>query len=265
MTMNKNNKLILLTILILTMVFATACNDQKEAVEEPVEEVKYAEAYTDVLKSNESAIRTYDWQREATDSYAIKSATPTALYDLNSDGIPELFYFAATDKLSADLHIYSMVDGAAKEISYSSVGNSEVSSGASTLLNDHEVAAGVTYVIYINNEGQLTIYFTTGDESIYYYLTTLTYDGGTSMTVNKSLYNVYGPNSDYSGTRDDYCIDGAAVSFSEGSGAFASAFKSVGTVIMYSGKDDNSLYKNFSPSDAIALSYDDMIAKLASE
>lgn len=214
-------------------------------------------AYLNILEENQDEIEAYDWQRDVS-SDVVNMEKQTALKDITGDGLPELFFMKADSQIQAYLYIYTYRDGSAVEVPYDFAGTDE------NRMDDHEVAAGVSYVIYQGADDKFYIYYTTGDASITYRLLTYEYsDEEGKLELQQTLENEYGPSEDDTDVMSDvYRIDGETVSNSKGKTSFNDAFRQVGTVILYSGYDDNTIWNKFEPENACGMSAEKMVQTL---
>ena len=90
----------------------------------------YSRAYISVLSLYEEDIREYDWQYSGYSASEAegegtsgRNTRPVALYDIDGDGIPELFFMAsvydeAPNEKCADLHIFTFKNNSLQEVSY---------------------------------------------------------------------------------------------------------------------------------------------------
>jgi len=96
-----------------------ADKDSKTKKENEVDDVVMKEvyaAYIKVLQDNETEISELQNRIKGVRGEMIEQ--PCALQDIDENGIPELFYFSAEDDCIAKLHIYTYVNGQAKEVYY---------------------------------------------------------------------------------------------------------------------------------------------------
>lgn len=235
--------------------------DEPEPKEEVNAEVEAFNAYKDILSQNRSGIEAYTWQLEieSFEDWGAFVNKQVAFLDVTGDDIPELFFMKVDDdnQYMATLHIFTYVDGAAKEVT-----NSDLEK-----FDDHNVAAGVKYVLYATGQpGKLFLYYLGGDESAIYRVNEFTLAGDGTLTTDNTLENIVGPKYDntgnYTGTGDEYYENGKAVSNKDGQAKFTAAFKQIKTPILLSGPmgDDVSLWKNFNKADGKGMSYDEAMA-----
>ena len=116
--------------------------------------------YDTLVQDKKYSVDNYNWQR-AVSSDLVTIDRQTALCDINSDGVPELFLMEAVNNHQADLHIYTVKDGETVEMKSDA-------NGSESLLSDVAAGAGVNYVVFTGKEGKFYIYRTSGDSSITY-------------------------------------------------------------------------------------------------
>lgn len=77
-------------------------------------------AYKTVIEQNSMTIKAYSWQTvPGKNTYNARGIDrPIALCDVNSDRIPELFFFTSQNQGIARLHIYTFNGKKAVELSY---------------------------------------------------------------------------------------------------------------------------------------------------
>ncbi len=183
---------------------------------------------------------------------------PTALFDIDEDGVPELFLMGAVKESwgrVGTLEIYTYKDGAAKKLSY------KYPTMLYDVLTDAEVGAGTNYIVYKGkNKNQFYIYSLMIDSDVgYYNVAQYTLQNG-QIKLMKRLQNEYlFPD----GSIDDYWINGEPVSFSTGSSSFTAAYRDISRAILYSGSDpSSSVWKNFDKSEAACMTLNQLAAKL---
>lgn len=142
----------------------TACGGQQEssdgadqadetAVTEaaPVDESAWKAAYLEALEADEEVIQQYQINEER---------GLVALSDLNSDGTPELLYFAFDDATTFPaLKIYTYKDGIAQRVSYQKhVACTEYSDLPVDALYDFQIQGGTDYQVFMKSDGTLVMY-----------------------------------------------------------------------------------------------------------
>lgn len=250
---------ICIAILALNLV---SCGKDKEK-EKPKEKPKKAEinigainkAYKDVLVENQTGISTYSWQMDKNNNPVSR---PVAIKDINGDKIPELFFVTANSQWEASLHIYTYINGQAKEVEYQ---HTDQNADALKIIN---VAAGTDYMVYQGKtDGRLYIISSMGDESITYSVSKYTFKDG-RLTRDDYFSDRIGPNDNYSGMVDIYKHQGKEISASEGKNLFVDAGADVKGVIIYSGYEkDISAWNKFQIGEELSLSYQDAIRQLS--
>ena len=211
-------------------------------------------AYQNLLEEKKDAIQGYSWQR-AVSSDVKYIQRPVALCDINGDGIPELFCMMAEEKYQAVLRIYTYENDQVKEMTYTLDDSDEP-------LWDVEAGAGVNYVVYADNDGNLYIYHTSGSDSITYCVNTYQAKGST-LKATGTLKNVYGPSEDNSDEISDvYYLNGKKIGNSQGKLRFQNVFKKMESVILYSGYDETSIWSRFDTEKAKCMSLTDLQKEL---
>jgi gas vesicle protein len=213
-------------------------------------------AYSDILEKNENDISAYTWQD--TDSGSIE---PVAFYDINGDGVPELFFMEAVkSEPSAALTIYTYENGEAKEVKYSFFDESTRTEDGK--FADVNAGSGTTYVVYMSGSNLVMQSKLSDDGSVYCLQKfsvsgDLGSDGLSSAGTAKDEYYM----SDSGKMRDKYYINGKKVKSSRGSSMFSSTQKSASSVIMYSKQDTEgfSIWKTSAMNDPLQMSYGDAL------
>lgn len=126
--------------------------------------IPYDEAFRQVLEENEEAILDYNWQNAFQEN--VPEYGPTALCDIDEDGIPELFYMATTDIATAYMHICKYEDGSVIDLEYKC---EDGFTGSTNKMLDANAAAGTTFMVYkCKEKNRFNIYHGFGDESYWY-------------------------------------------------------------------------------------------------
>lgn len=248
----------------------------KEAFQKPIEKAEsdldgsWKSAYRKVLEDNQIGILNYQ-DRE----YEHVEGT-TALCDLNDDGIPELLFFAGEhDGLHYDLNMYTFVQGEAKKIDYS-YKNAIPNMEDGTPFRDLMAASGTSYLIFRQKSVPgFVIYSTISDESIFASLTLYDMDKKGELTEKDCVgYSFDYYNEDHSTYYEEIDFDRAKYYRSNGSiekddydKVYDQVLKGMGDVIFYRhlGEDTDdakALWEKGGSSQALSMSYEDMIEKL---
>lgn len=210
--------------------------------------------YDTLVQDKKYSVDNYNWQR-AVSSDLVTIDRQTALCDINSDGVPELFLMEAVNNHQADLHIYTVKDGETVEMKSDA-------NGSESLLSDVAAGAGVNYVVFTGKDGKFYIYRTSGDSSITYRICTYTVDGIT-LKQDGMLENEYGPSEDNTNEiTDEYSRNGKKITVKLGKKLFHESFQNLDKAILFSGYDETSIWSCFDMDSALSVSSDDMIAQL---
>lgn len=250
------------TLLTITFSLSACSGDSDEKTSADPTQAEIYSAYSEFLNEQTDRINNYTWQKDATEVYEVISK-PVALYDINQDGISELFVMLADDNVSAYLHIYTYSDGAITELEYStSRGNSHMP------LLDEEGMPGVSFVVYASDEpNEFFIYYNYGDGQMYDMVEEFSWSEGSEIESGTVLKHVTG--ADVSNTADaitianDYFENNADVGETNGQTLFSNAFSVLKTTIIYSGYTDSSLFDRVDPDSAQCMSLDSMLETLA--
>ncbi len=210
-------------------------------------------AYLSIVRKKASKIEAYDPVNDK------RTPKPAALYDINKDGVPELFLMYVTaqdyDCQTSIMRIYTCKNGTAKELRY------KFHTRYSNMLKDFDAGAGTTYVVYKGKKKNQFYIFsgTVSGDSVDYFVTKYALTNGRIKTL-KRLHNLYS----YTDTSyDRYWINGKRVAHSTGGAAFTAAFKDVSRALLYSGDDTSvSLWKNFDKSKAACMTYNQLLVRL---
>lgn len=220
-------------------------------------------AYKTVIEQNSMTIKAYSWQTvPGKNTYNARGIDrPIALCDVNSDRIPELFFFTSQNQGIARLHIYTFNGKKAVELSYAGF-NDDVNGGR---LSDVMAAAGTSYVVYKGKEANtLYMYDSSGDDYMQYNIHKYTMKNS-KLELVETLSNRVSQD-DSGNTSDVYKRDGKTVPNAQGGKSFTSSFAQLDKAIIFSTyRDENnvSLWKKFSFDGALCISYDQAITKLS--
>ena len=190
--------------------------------------------YADILKQNEDSIRAYNWQQDGSNKCV-------ATEDLDGDSIPELMFFAE-DNNGANLHVFTFADDNAVEFVYDNTGsmNNQGNMPQGILFRDIPAAAGTKYVIYTGKEnGSLYIGSSMVDMNEYYQSDRYRVSDDHSITLEREAANIYMPKTDNYPESDEYYINGSSVSNKDGKAEFKADTDEFGTLLMYSGKEND--------------------------
>ena len=211
--------------------------------------------YKNILLENESAINQYTWQQNKEKQIISK---PIALYDINGDETPELFYVAYAGPGYANLHIITFTGGVCKELVFDN--NPE----HSYVISDSVAGMGTDFLIY-SSKDNLSFYVCSesGDETTYSRIYKFSIEDNKPILVD-FIENRFRPSNYYS-TIDEYRKNGVLIGNYEGENEFGIAGDDFGQVIIYSNKaNEFSAWNNFNSGDELAMSYIDMIAYIDS-
>ena len=251
--------------------------------QEQKDSAAWKNAYSEILRQYADGIYAYEnWSAEYHDA-----REGTALCDLNEDGVDELLFFTMADETLETLHIFTYLDGAAKEITY----NWDSSAGD---MYEHDtgerfeavqVAGGTDYVIYKENGRKgFTAYSNISDESMD--CVTNRYEMDAACSTSRTdlvgmwflLYDVDG-DGNYGPDHATYYKDHKKTSRDEYYGIMDASTENVQTVIFrfsaqewfseendfdFEHPDHPSLWENTSDK-AVSIYYEDMLERLAVE
>lgn len=133
-------------------------------------------AYKEILDSNSDLIYDYEYGRE---EYEQGRNEVAALYDMDKDGTPELWFFTYID-YAAELNIYTYADGKATKLPYKCVyywkGNDKQDDDG---FHDLYAAGGMNYIVF-SEEGKngFTVCSEITDESTNTEINSYTYESG---------------------------------------------------------------------------------------
>ena len=251
--------------------------------QEQKDSAAWKNAYYEILRQYADGIYAYEnWSAEYHDA-----REGTALCDLNEDGVDELLFFTMADETLETLHIFTYLDGAAKEITYnwdSSAGDMyEYDTGER--FEAVQVAGGTDYVIYKENGRKgFTAYSNISDESMD--CETNRYEMDAACSTSRTdlvgmwflLYDVDG-DGNYGPDHATYYKDHKKTSRDEYYGIMDASTENVQTVIFrfsaqewfseendfdFEHPDHPSLWENTSDK-AVSIYYEDMLERLAVE
>lgn len=251
--------------------------------QEQKDSAAWKNAYSEILRQYADGIYAYEnWSAEYHDA-----REGTALCDLNEDGVDELLFFTMADETLETLHIFTYLDGAAKEITYSWDGSAgdmyEYDTGER--FEAVQVAGGTDYVIYKENGRKgFTAYSNISDESMD--CVTNRYEMDAACSTSRTdlvgmwflLYDVDG-DGNYGPDHATYYKDHKKTSRDEYYGIMDASTENVQTVIFrfsaqewfseendfdFEHPDHPSLWENTSDK-AVSIYYEDMLERLAVE
>ena len=243
-------------------------NENKE-IETEVSMADVFKAYKAKIQEKRADIEAFSWQ-DGSDEFEPKEQRPIAFFDINGDGIEEMFCMAVddNDEYQAELNIYTYEDGEAEEIEYASSYVDFLTGEVTTddALTNTAAAGGMNFAVYMSKDGKtLNMYRSSVDEFLSTYVEEYLVSGknltnGTFLADNRDMTGQYGDmyNSSYE--------DGEKVSGERMQGLLTANFADVGTVIICSnmtgedGGDDNTIWWQFSEDDALMMTIDDALA-----
>ena len=242
--------------------------------DEELEENKYEdeydetwkEAYKQVLEDNRAAIEEYTWQADSLDEsdYEPKQV---ALYDINNDEIPELFFFTAGtlgENTAALLNIYTYSDGKAKRMEYACMTNSgEMTEDG---FYDEMVSAGVAYdIVSFKDKSGFAIYFSFSyDIANEGRFVAYEVDGDTIKVSKRLQYDELMLNEYEDGVEPEYFIDGEYVSYDEFCTEMNALFEKNDELIMNSYEFfEPRMWDHMSTHESKGMTYSDAIAALS--
>lgn len=225
------------------------------STEQDIDADEYKQPYLAILEDNEQSITEYRQNRQILGSDDWRSDnedTPVAITDITGDGVPELIYIAMDDEYTAGLYIYTMEDGAAKQIYYGE--NWDVF-----------VAGGTTYSLF-QIEGDNNLYGCTGmadeftEES--YFVLKPNADG--TLYSEQLMYRDKTPNDDYSAMIATCTVDGQDVTEDVFQNALDDLTGKMTNLLIYNHNayDDNAT-EAMLQSEQSYLTYEDAIALLS--
>ena len=223
--------------------------DPKNNTTQPqLSEDEYMPAYVSTLESHKDGITKYSWQNGTVWNYETETldpaypATSIAFYDINGDGIKELFYISCDkDEFIGVLHVCTYDNGSVREIY--------------TKDWDLQVASGTDYYIFATSDGRLCAYNSIGDESMDYTYFQFAWDGSGDMTEAETWNLTEGPNADYTSTNYDYTHNGSAVSEADYNAAVNDMKDKMTSMLLYNKSVSINLYDKFGSVDVCEMSY----------
>ena len=242
-------------------------NENKE-IETEVSKADVFKAYKAKIQEKRADIEAFNWQ-DGSNEYEPKEQRPIAFFDINGDGIEEMFFMAVDDnEYQAELNIYTYEDGEAEDIEYASsyVDFSTGKVTADDALTNSAAGGGMNFAVYMSKDGKtLNMYSSSVDEFLSTYVEEYSVSGkkltnGTFLADMRDLTGQYGDmyNSSYE--------DGEKVSGERMQELLRANFADIGTVIICSnmtgedGGDDNTIWGQFSEDDALMMTIDDALA-----
>ena len=254
-------------------------NDDNAGTEETVAGDSLAEAFRKILENNETNIKSYGIQFDADNHYINDGESGdeeadtamaddcVALTDLNGDDVPELMYIASTDEYREGFFRIWHYDEQTKRAALCEYkGQSDYENNYAAKdgpFMDRPYAAGTRYIIYTGKDkGIIHIVSVISDTSAFNESYTYKMDENGNMELLTNAVNIYGMDPSDS-PRDEYYVDGKAVSTDRGSAAFAEAGSDFGELIMFSGYDPNlSAFSHIKTARSHAISYEEAIDRL---
>ena len=240
-------------------------NENKE-IETEVSKADVFKAYKAKIREKRADIEAFNWQ-DGSNEYEPKEQRPIAFFDINGDGIEEMFFMAVDDnEYEAELNIYTYEDGKAEDIEYASSSYVDFSTGKVTTddaLTNSEAGGGMNFAVYMSKDGKtLNMYRSSFDEFQWTYVEEYSVSGkkltnGTFLADSRDLTGKY-DNSSYE--------DGKKVSGKRMQRLLRANFADIGTVIICSnmtgedGGDDNTIWEQFNEDDALMMTIDDALA-----
>ena len=242
-------------------------NENKE-IETKVSKADVFKAYKAKIQEKRADIEAFSWQ-DGSSEFEPKEQRPIAFFDINGDGIEEMFFMAVDDnEYQAELNIYTYEDGEAEDIEYAS-SYVDFSTGKVTTddaLTNSAAGGGMNFAVYMSKDGKtLNMYWSSVDEFLSTYVEEYSVSGkkltnGTFLADMRDLTGQYGDmyNSSYE--------DGEKVSGERMQELLRANFADIGTVIICSnmtggdGGDDNTIWGQFSEDDALMMTIDDALA-----
>ena len=238
-------------------------NENKE-IETEVSKADVFKAYKAKIQEKRADIEAFSWQDGFNED---EPKRPIAFFDINGDGIEEMFFMAVDDnEYEAELNIYTYEDGKAEDIEYTSSSYVDFSTGKVTTddaLINSEAGGGMNFAVYMSKDGKtLNMYRSSFDEFQWTYVEEYSVSGkkltnGTLLADSRDLTGKY-DNSSYE--------DGKKVSGKRMQRLLRANFADIGTVIICSnmtgedGGDDNTIWGQFNEDDALMMTIDDALA-----
>ncbi|OFK24213.1 hypothetical protein HMPREF2826_08080 [Olsenella sp. HMSC062G07] len=241
---------------------------EHKEIETEVSKADVFKAYKAKIQEKRADIEAFSWQ-DGSSEFEPKEQRPIAFFDINGDGIEEMFYMAVDgSEYQAELNIYTYEDGEAKNIEYSS---SYVDFSTGRVMTDDALtntpaAGGMNFAVYMSKDGKtLNMYSSSVDEFLSTYVEEYSVSGkklinGTFLADNRDMTGQYGDMYNFS------YEDGEEVSGERMQGLLRANFADIGTVIICSnmtgedGGDDNTIWGQFSEDDALMMTIDDALA-----
>lgn len=240
-------------------------NENKE-IETEVSKADVFKAYKAKIREKRADIEAFNWQ-DGSSEFEPKEQRPIAFFDINGDGIEEMFFMAVDDnEYEAELNIYTYEDGEAEDIEYASSSYVDFSTGKVTTddaLTNTAAGGGMNFAVYMSKDGKtLNMYRSSFDEFQWTYVEEYSVSGkkltnGTLLADSRDLTGKY-DNSSYE--------DGKKVSGKRMQRLLRANFADIGTVIICSnmtgedGGDDNTIWEQFNEDDALMMTIDDALA-----
>ena len=217
---------------------------------------KWKKAYIEVLQENEDGIRRYEEDVQAS----------VAVCDVNGDIWPELFFFTKEYYGYGKLHIYTTVDGKAKEVDYEC-------KNRGTQYQDafYDVSRDTSSYAVFNSkeEGVFSIYCNLSSYGADSWDTTNVYKlnlkGGCKRleVIEGSIDLQYGEN-EYDNSA--YLKDDEGITYDMYMEEFKKILNEAAQVILYNGTGgDQSVWMKVNPDTVMCMSYDSMMVDLKAD
>lgn len=226
---------------------------QTSAATDPtVSDVVRQEAYADylsIIEENEDAILAYDWMATLSAQSGVMAPSENqqlALYDVDGDGLEELFLMKTETTYTADLEVYTFDPALGHSRQILTLEGFDVLAGG-----------GGRYAVMPLDPGFLAVFASEGDErwtitySVYEY-------NGSEMYLAGTICEVTYPNDDYTDTVYEYTMNDEEISETQYEEARLEVFDYVEALLQYNYLSDDDMISTLSMVESYSMSYDDM-------
>lgn len=216
--------------------------------EEPIVKAVDYSIYYSVLREMRYCIDTYDWQYgfSYSDGDVIPKQRPIAITDITGDGVDELIFLHAIDKIKATLDIYTIGDDGSVVKLFSEDW-------------DIQVAGGTKYYLFKTDDSDsLFAYTSISDEWTNGTIYEFVQSSASEITTKELATSSKGPNEDYSDTIGYFTIAGKDCTEEEFDSYFNSLKSHANEVVIYNrnhGEDYTGVSELLGHAEDIAISF----------